>query len=204
MSSEQTYTITRGLVELKTLAKRINKLTNETTFLDYHVPNKSRSHDQVERAPSNFQAIRDLTNLRNRIKYAIIASNATTDVVINGRTYKVAEAIDMKQSVTFQKNLLNRMRQARTNVRNSVESLNAQAQSKLDRLLEVEFGKGQKSDVSHITSITDAFMKSNEASLVDPLDLDKRIAELEDEVESFEREVDFALSESNATTHITV
>ena len=204
MSTDTTYTITRALVELKTLSKRITKLTNNTTYLDFHVPNQNRSHDRVEKAVSSYQAIRDLIRFRNKIKYAVIASNARTDVVINGTTYKVAEAIDMKQSVNYWKTLLDQLRHARLSVTNTVEHHNAQVQAKLDRLLEVEFGKGQKSDVSHISSITDAFMKSNKATLIDPLNIDLKIEELESMVDNFEREVDFALSESNATTYIMV
>lgn len=100
--------------------------------------------------------------------------------------------------------MLDRLRKVRAEITTSVEYHNQQVQAKLDRLLEVEFGKGQKSDVSHISSITDAFMKSNKAALIDPLNIDLRIEDLESMVDNFEREVDFALSESNATTHITV
>lgn len=199
-----TYTVTRALVELKTVAKKINKLINNSTFLDYDVPNQKRNHDAVDCAVSNYQAVRDLINFRNRIKYAIIASNAVTKVRVGGQEYTVAEAIDMKESVGFLRELLDKLRTQRNSVRSTLEYHNQQAQAKLDRLLEVEFGKGQKSDVTHISSITDAFMKSNRGELVDPLNVDEKILQLEETVEGFEREVDFALSESNATTHITV
>ena len=48
------------------------------------------------------------------------------------------------------------------------------------------------------------FVANQTVELVDPLDIQKRIEELDDQINTFMVEVDAALSVSNATTEITV
>ena len=44
----------------------------------------------------------------------------------------------------------------------------------------------------------------NEAVIIDPIDIDKQISELETKIDSFEQNIDVALSVSNATTFIEI
>ena len=55
-----------------------------------------------------------------------------------------------------------------------------------------------------ITALTDTFMKNNKADLIDPLGLEAKIKELSEELDNFETNVDWVLSESNGRTTITV
>jgi len=199
--TDNRISVTRALAELKTLNKRIAKLTNETTFASTHVAGRPW-HDHSDSTRANYQALQDLMNRYSAIKYAVIRSNATTTVVISGTEYTVAEAIAKKESIRQQKELLARLKRFRTNVKNEVEQHNYRTQQKLDDLLKTSFGQNRKADETDVKAMTDAYLKNNRIETVDPLGLDQRVTELEEEISEFEKEVDFVLSESNAITKL--
>jgi len=155
--------------------------------------------------PDNLQRIKDFISYRNRLKAAIVHSNAATTVNINGNEYTVAEAIERKTSIQYEKNLLAVLKRQYANVTNRIESHNKKMEQDLKRLIEVDFGKDQvKSTVDNVEHITETYMKANKAEAVDPLNLENRINNLEDAIMNFEKEVDLSLSESNAITKINV
>jgi hypothetical protein len=196
-------TVTRALAELKTLHKRIQKLTTGTTFISTRVLGRAwRDHN--EETKSNFQAVRALVDRYERIKFAIIRSNANVQVTIGGVTYTVAEAIARKESMQHQRDLYDQMRRQRTAATQAVEYHTTDVQRKLDGLLKQNFSGEKKVEESDIKTITEAFLRNNRIEEVDPLGLDKVISELDEEIQSFAKEVDFTLSESNATTKIVV
>lgn len=200
MSSDNSITITRALVELKTLDARIKKAREGSVFITYQV----RGNAKAELTPSNLQKVNDLMDYRKRLKGAIVQSNAKTQVNIDGETYSVAEAIERKNSIDYDRQLLAVMRQQWANAVNLVERHNINVQKKLDRLLEVEFGKDVKSNVENMERISESYLSNNKAELVDTMDLKNKMDRLENSIMNFEKEVDLALSESNATTRVTV
>jgi hypothetical protein len=153
-------------------------------------------------ALANYRSITDLINLRNKLKIEIVKSNAKTLVKIGTQEYSVAEAIERKRSIDFEKNLLSRLQQQKTDSKTQMENHDAVVKSKLDRLLEVEFGKDVKSNVDNVNTISKSYLENNKMILIDPFNIDERIKELENDIDEFEKNVDFTLSESNAKTTI--
>lgn len=200
--SDSEFTITRALVEIKTLEKRIEKQTQEARFIAITYKGQVSSGEaNVE--PAKYQSIRDLIARRDNIKRAIIRSNGVTKVTICKRTYTVQEAIDRKTSIQWEKNLLRKMQEQRSSMINEMERHNTKVQSQLDKLLETNFGsKDSKSNKDDISTVSESYRKTNLATLVDPIGLDKEIEKLTLAIEEFEKEVDFVLSESNALTRV--
>lgn len=194
-------TITRALAQLKTLSERIDNTLEKSVFITY----RYRGDTERKMTEHNLQKVRDLIGYRKRLKAAIVESNASTYVTINGDTCTVAEAIERKSSIELEKRLLAKMKRELAEVSRKVESHNQQVQKKLDRLLEVEFGKDQvKSNVENMETISESYLKNNRAEMVDPLRLEEKITQLEESIMNFESEVDLVLSESNAITKINV
>ena len=102
------------------------------------------------------------------------------------------------------KALLANMKECLQNKRDEYERLKGQVDARLERLLQSELGKDVKTNPETITSLTNSFRDNNKIELVDPLDLASRIASLEEEIDTFETNVDWVLSESNGKTLITV
>jgi len=201
MSTTSNLTVTRGLSELNTIKKRISKLTQGTTFLSTKVGGHAW-RDHVHETKSNWQAVNDLMDRYTQIKFAIITSNASTRVKVGEETYTVAEAIAFKECLQHKRALLLTMREQREQTDRLVEQHNNNVRQKLDRLLEMNFQRERKTDEGDIKSISDAYLKNNAIEVVDPLGLDRQISKIDEEIDSFAKEVDFALSESNALTRL--
>lgn len=196
--------ITRALSELKTLKKRITKHTQQSIFITTVTSNKNPLSATEEDMKANWASVNDLITRYENVKFAIVRSNARTNVKIGAKIYTVAEAITMKECFEHGKSLLNTIRNQRMTVNNTVEAHRRSVQEKLDSLLETNFKKDRKTSDDEIKTISEAYLKSNEIKVIDPLKLDTRIAELEKHIDDFLGNVDFALSESNAITTIEI
>ena len=193
-------TITRGLTQLKTLDKRIRKGISNGCFVTYEVGNKVQNECDPR---ADFQSVMDLIEYRDRLKSAIVKSNASTKVKIAGKKYTVAEAIEAKTSIQYRAQLLKALRQNLDNVRYNVDEINQDVQRRLDRLIEASVGSDSKNK-TEIDAISKPFLQRNEAQIVDNLGIEDKIKKLDKELEDFISDVDVALSESNAQTYIEV
>ncbi len=193
-------TITRGLTKLKLLDKRINKEIRNSCFITSKVGTEIKNTSC--NAESDLQSVSDLINYRVAIKAAIMKSNATTIVKINDETMTVAEAIEKKSSIEYFDTLLDELREQRFDTVASIERTNNTSQDRLDRILESTFGKELKARPTEITEVSETFWKANKAEIHDTIQIDRKIDELDEYLDSFRAEVDLCLSESNSTTFI--
>jgi hypothetical protein len=197
--------VTQGLAELKLLDKRLNKglegdawiaVSKKTLYVNEEVLKKS--------ATAEYQSYMDLVKRRDTIKRAIVLSNAFTKVVIGSWTGTAAEAIEHKSSLAYKKNLLAKMKRdvqfAEETYKSSVNEIN----DRLDRLLSSELGKDVKTNPETIAALTASFQETNKVQLIDPLGLKAKARQLEEEIDAFESNVDWVLSEINGKTMITL
>lgn len=198
-----TITVTRALSELNTIKKRLAKLTQNTTFLSTKVAGRAW-RDHVHETKANWDAMNSLMERYTQLKFAIITSNATTRVRIGKGTFTVAEAIAFKECMQHKKSLLDRMRNQRVDTNRVVQGHTDLVRSKLDRLLEMNFKSDGKSSETDIKAISEAYLKNNAIEVVDPLKVDDKITTLDEQIDDFMKEVDFALSESNAITRLSL
>lgn len=206
----ETMTIHRALVELKTLDARITKTINETTFVTSNKHSNTKINgksieDFTKSVKENISSIRTLINRREALKKAVTQSNAVTKVTVGGIEYTVAEAIEAKKKgILLYANLYNAMSSQYKKAVNIVEKENGDKLTlAADAFVTGMYGnkdknaRGEEADVAR-----QSYIKANSYDLIDPLDATKYIKELEDYVETFNNDVDAALSVSNATTVI--
>jgi hypothetical protein len=198
--------VTQALPELKLLEKRIDKVSESITdwckVSHNGAPVDKDKHKKETEA--QLQSYMDLVKRRDAIKRAIILSNANTRVKIGQFEGTVAEAIEYKMSIRFKRSLLDSMKGSLQTKREEYERMKGQVDSRLERLLQSELGKDVKTNPETITALTNSFRENNKVELVDPLDLSVKVAALEEELDAFETNVDWVLSESNAVTKIEV
>jgi hypothetical protein len=196
--------ITQGLAELKLLQKRINKGLDGVSWMALNTKTKKVDEEELKkRALSEYQSFMDLVKRRDSIKRAIVLANATTNVTIGKKwTGTVAEAIEHKTSLAFKKLLLEKMKDTILDVEREHTNAVEETTSRLDRLLSSELGKDVKTNPETIASLTASFQESNKVVVLDPLDLRSKARELEEEIDAFETNVDWVLSETNSKTMI--
>ena len=206
--SVQKMSIHRALSELKTYDARIKK-ASEGTF----VMSNKRSNDKIlgktieehrNAIKGNFDSYYPLVENQKRIKAAIVISNANTKVTIAGVSYTVAEAIERKVKIKHDAMFLHNLKSQLNEHNRKVEQENALLPDKLEKYLQAVLGDKDKRTVEDIAAHTKVFEDRNTYELIDPCDISKHIDELEEKIRAFQTEVDYTLSESNATTLIEV
>lgn len=206
--SKVTMSIHRALGELKAYDDRIIRSTD----LNFVIANK-KSNDKIagktidevkQKIKGGFASYYTLTENQRRIKAAVVLSNAKTRVKIGGIEYTVAEAIERKAKIHHDEDFLLKLKgQFNLEVR-KMEAKNEELPDKLESYLQSILGEKDKRTVEDIAAHTKAFEDRNKYELIDPCDVAKQIEKLEETISNFKTEVDYVLSESNATTFIEV
>ena len=197
--------ITQALADLKLLNKRIDRALYHVRWTT--VTTKTRSVDLEKFTTEANAALQSYTDLYKRyvaLKTAIVRANASTHVKVGTWEGSIADAIEYKKSIQFKKRLLESMKDDLSSSREDYEIQQDRMNSRLDVLLSSELGKDVRTNPETITALTNSFRESNRVDLVDPLDLATHIKQLEEEISSFETNVDWVLSEANGRTMITV
>ncbi|WP_060204941.1 hypothetical protein [Sporosarcina koreensis] len=209
MTTTQTMSIHRALSELKTLNDRIPKAIQEADFIATDRKSAQKINglsieDYEKTIQAGFDKAVSLIERRNRLKDAIVQSNAITEVVVAGERMTVAKAIERKSSIVNEEKLLAAMVGKRRTAINRLTMENESLPSRLEDYLTAILGNKEHAKKEEVELHTKSFMERNEYVLIDPLKLDKRIEEWEERITSFQAEVDAVLSESNAITKITI
>ena len=204
-------TVSRGLVQLKRLDERIKKeIKNIDNFViankkkEDNVLNGTYSKENfIKKVKSEWQSLNDLMELRREIKSAIVLSNAKTKVVIAGKEYTVADAIERKNSIlNYESSIIRKMNQCYFSVMNEINTNNYTVEENAHAL----FGKpseNKKDEVNRIEMIK-TYIDLNRWEIIDPINLKELKETLNKEVEDFLAEVDSVLTESNAVTEIEI
>lgn len=210
MPQEETLTLTKALVELKLLSKRIKKRldTLEPVAVKkgtkFEASVKSQAEFELD-TKASWQALHDLMARRRKIKTALVMANASTNVEIAGEKMTIAEAIERKNMLDVEREIAHRTRYKLVAAQGKVDQHNLEVEGKLLKLLEATYAK-RESQLSKegYDRIAKPFQESNEAKLVDPLNCEKTVQEMEERIEQFFAEVDVCLSIANARTEITI
>ena len=130
---QQTISVTRALAELKNINERINNAIQSGVFLGL---TKGKGSNKVmlgvgevssstATIQGSYDKVDSLIAQRQKIKAALVKSNAETTVSFQGREISVAEAIELKSTVSFKELYLGRLRNAKTVALQQVDSYNS-------------------------------------------------------------------------------
>lgn len=205
----ESMSVTRGLAELKTLDARIRKAIHENTYVSMTTGKKPlagyHTNEEFEKeVESKFQSANDLIARRNKIKSAIVKSNAETVVVISDEKMTVAEAIERKSSIAYDQELLRKLKSDYSNVIRLFEREEESVKQRLDKQLETTYGRDAKLTPDQYDNVAKPFLEQNQPNMIDPLKIKEKIDYLEKRIDDFLTNVDFSLSESNAITKIEI
>jgi len=210
---QQTISVTRALAELKNINERIHNAIQSGVFLGL---TKGKGSNKVmlgvgevssstATIQGSYDKVDSLIAQRQKIKAALVKSNAETTVSFQGREISVAEAIELKNTVSFKELYLGRLRNTKTSALQQVDSYNSKLDTTIQMMLQSVYGADKgKVDPSQYDSIANPQKDKNEVSILDPKGIDKVIESLEESIQALKTELDFTLSESNARTTVTI
>lgn len=205
-------TITRALCELKLLKERhLKALQTNFDVIAVKHGNRLRS-PYTSYKPEDFekgidpilQSVEQLEKMIFEIKTKIDESNSKTLVKIGSKEMTVKEAITMKDQISLKEMRLNVMKRKLENARETYDNCLNENQKNIERQLSDLSSKSTgKVDSEAEKSIYNTVNALYEVKLIDH-GLSDKIKKLEEEIEDFRNNVDFALSESNSITKIQI
>ena len=211
MTTEK-MSIHQALVELKTLDKRIESAIREGEWVvaNKHSNGKIGGVDLkefVETVKARHQKVTSLIARAEAIKRAVVNSNAVTKVTIAGKEYTVAEAIEMKNNgIERLHALVQRLSSDYAMAKAAADRANGpELERRADDYVRTMIGNTDvKGMTDEVKRLRDEFIKAQTMELVDPIGVLKQIEDLNEQINSFEVNVDSALSVSNALTNIEI
>lgn len=212
MTQTKTISVQKGLNELKLYGSKIDKAIEDLLVANIAQKNKLVTTvkgitDPVEFADKG-QALYDsvLAMIKNRqaIKSAIILSNAVTEVVIDGNKMTVAEAIELKDSISFQQALVRKLRVDFLGANVKVDRKNEALKEQTKKTIEQIMGKDKENPTPELLASIEAQEEKDKFFIVEGVkNLSETIDLSSDRIANFLSEVDFVLTESNVKTDIT-
>lgn len=207
--------VTRALTRIKHLEELIDKLKSNSQFFSTDTLAKIEKNPLAvaefkRKTKSNFDQYLALNNEYLALKRAIRQSNETTTIILSGKEVTVADAIVMKNRLSARKSFLKIVREqyanARTAVENAENRTDAEATALRERLTRDLSNSGVSKET--ITSMVEEQVKllrhENYRQLVGLEEIINWIPEEEDRLVDIEEELDYLLSEANASTIINI
>lgn len=211
MTTEK-MSVHKALCELKTLDSRIQKSIQQAVFVfaNKHANTKISGVPVAEysaEVKAAYQSVTDLIARRDAIKRAVTLSNAAAKVVIGGKEYTVAEAIETKNhGIPHLQLLLRKLESDNQRARRESDNNNGEAlEARADEYVKSLYGNvDMKGASEEIKKVRADFIAAQTMEIVDPIGIRTEMECLEKEINDFIVEIDSALSVSNALTELTI
>ena len=192
--------ITKALATLKLLEKKIQKKTR-SNFTGMSVAGKVQDNFDSKEAQNNLKSVYALIERRQNIRDAIQKSNLNTKITIDGKKMTVASAINFKETISYKRDLYERLGSQYNEVERAVGYKNQEMTERLDAQTQ---RMGDENKTKELTAFSNSFRSMYEAKIIDACDAQNEFKKLEEEILEFESEIDFTLSTSNSLTEIEV
>lgn len=210
----QSMSITRALATLKTLDTKIERASGNLTAVALQkgqgsatvvVGSQATPEQFADKVKGDYKSILDMIAMRNALKKAIVTANATTKVTVGKVEMTIAEAVERKRSIVLESQLLTHLRRQLNAGTNLFDKEQTAYTAKLERVRS-EFSNSREKKLSEddLALIVRPIEMKEQPQLLDPLQLSALTENLYNEIDDFLLNVDFALSEINAKTEITV
>ncbi|AZV01960.1 hypothetical protein [Aeromonas phage Akh-2] len=202
-------TLTEALATLKVLRSKQDTLVRTGTFVGVSTRDKVGTQDEVTaqaQFQSEFDRLKGIGKSIQEIGAKLYEANSKTEVVIGGKTYKLAEAIYRKAHLQNEAEHLRVLKAALSRAEVLAAKAKETAEKRADQQVETLLsGRTKDNDVAAMAvEMRNKLIADEKIKLVDPNKLGDYILKMEEDLVTFSTEVDVAISLVNATTTISV
>lgn len=205
------YTVTEALVKLKLANKKTEDATRYTvtgvvaTKAAVVPPAGFKNvEDFKSEIKARLDSVTGLIGFRDKLKKAVVESNARTEVVVGGKIMTVAEAIETKHSIAAKKALLNKLVTEWRALEAVADQKNATLEQRADQYITQLFSQNVGASEADKATARKNFIENNTALILTHDVTKGYVEQLKADIDNFETNVDIALSVVNATTKVTV
>lgn len=188
------------LADKKLVVNKLNKKIQNlevTALVENDKIGNNTKEEVVKNITADKKAIRDLIAERDKLSRALLKANAETRVSIGKEIYTIVEAIARKSTIETDKVILRKM----ISSLERVKMLKAQKEEQLENRIDSIINNGESANAQ---VVIDSMRNLNKFEVLNEAELEAEIKELSESIETFESDIDFALSEVNAITLVEV
>lgn len=202
------FTLTRALVELKLYDSKIQKAIQELKPVSYSINKivvdyRQTADEFVKNYNAQMQSIQDLRNNKVILKNALMKANAETKLKIGEKEYTILEALNRKTDIQTEQYLINTLKQHLNAAVSKSNQIKDAVESNIEKTINSKSSSSGNQSKDYIQTVRESY-KDQLPELVNADVVEKLVKEKEEEIAEFISEVDFALSEVNAITKISV
>ena len=221
MANEVRLLVTQALDERDLLVKKINDKIQAASFADVvkhneeQVYNRRLSREEFKKeAESAYQQITDLIERYNRLEAAIVESNANTYIETSYGRFSVAGAISLRNrmrgdvkfggAADFESTLLIKLKKNYHDCIDAMERKNRSLAETGEEMRLSILGRENKGRDERPLDVVESYIRENTMELADPLDIVKKMEQLQERKDKLLSELETQIKVSNATTFITL
>ena len=186
------------------------KKHNEEKVMERRVTQKEFEKE----ARSSYQQIIDLIHWYDKVDQAILRSNAETIIETSYGTMSIANALALRSRLNcsnaydsdsnFEGNLMMKLQEELNEKIRVMEQKNKGLQNTAETMRLSILGKDTKTKDETPLKVVDVYVQENTTELIDPLNVRKKINELNERRETILNELDTKIKVSNATTFVEI
>lgn len=201
----QKITVTRALSMIKSTEERLKSLTDaEFTKAVLAVEKDSSVNKEfVSKSKSNFDAFNDLFKQLIDLKITVQKSNLETFIRFRGLDINVASAIVLKNSLELKTDVLSTISRQNLSAEKSIKTAAESLERKVREF--VEKYKAEGSTLQEVEEFaTNSVSREVKMVKLEGFNVSKEIENLKEDVRLITSELDYLLSESNASTFVEI
>lgn len=218
---EKKMLVTQALDQRDLLVKKICDKIRKASFTETKKHNEEKVMERrvtqkefEKEARSSYQQIIDLIHWYDKIDQAILRSNAETIIETSYGTMSIANALALRSRLNcsnaydsdsnFEGNLMMKLQEELNEKIRVMEQKNKGLQNTAETMRLSILGKDTKTKDETPLKVVDVYVQENTTELIDPLNVRKKINELNERRETILNELDTKIKVSNATTFVEI
>ena len=218
---EKKMLVTQALDQRDLLVKKICDKIRKASFTETKKHNEEKVMERrvtqkefEKEARSSYQQIIDLIHWYDKVDQAILRSNAETIIETSYGTMSIANALALRSRLNcsnaydsdsnFEGNLMMKLQEELNEKIRVMEQKNKGLQNTAETMRLSILGKDTKTKDETPLKVVDVYVQENTAELIDPLNVRKKIDELNERRETILNELDTKIKVSNATTFVEI
>lgn len=221
MMMEQKMLVTQALDQRDLLVKKICDKIRKASFTETKKHNEEKVMERrvtqkefEKEARSSYQQIIDLIHWYDKVDQAILRSNAETIIETSYGAMSIANALALRSRLNcsnaydsdsnFEGNLMMKLEEELNEKIRVMEQKNKGLQNTAETMRLSILGKDTKTKDETPLKVVDVYVQENTTELIDPLNVRKKIDELNERRETILNELDTKIKVSNATTFVEI
>jgi len=218
---EKKMLVTQALDQRDLLVKKICDKIRKASFTETKKHNEEKVMERKvtqkefeKEARSSYQQIIDLIHWYDKVDQAILRSNAETMIETSYGTMSIANALALRSRLNcsnaydsdsnFEGNLMMKLQEELNEKIRVMEQKNKGLQNTAETMRLSILGKDTKTKDETPLKVVDVYVQENTTELIDPLNVRKKINELNERRETILNELDTKIKVSNATTFVEI